>query len=174
MGGAIALSFGRMHPDRTLGLVLIASGARLRVAPQLLNLLQSDLPAAVELISRLEWGPNTPPPIVELGKQQLMACPREVIYNGFRACNTFDLIEHLNAISAPALIVSGTLDQLTPIKYAAFMAERMPHARLVSVPDAGHMVMIEAAAIVACEVEQFVRELTQAAASHLDTAPQGN
>ncbi len=164
MGGAIALSFSRMYPDRTLGLVLIASGAKLRVAPQLLDLLQSDLPAAAELISRLEWGPNTPQPIIELGRQQLMAGQREVIYDDFCACNTFDMITRLNEIVAPALIVSGALDQLTPIKYAVFMAERIPHARLVSVPDAGHMVMIEAEAIVAHEVEQFVHGLATAAA----------
>jgi pimeloyl-ACP methyl ester carboxylesterase len=35
----------------------------------------------------------------------------------------------------------------------------MPRARLVSISDAGHMVMLEAETSVAYEVAQFVREV---------------
>jgi pimeloyl-ACP methyl ester carboxylesterase len=159
MGGAIAQLFALTHPARVAGLALIATGAKLRVAPQLLDWALSDLPAAAEMVSRLEWGSNVPEQIVRLGKQQVLANRPEVLHGDYLACDSFDVRERLRDIKAPTLIVAGTVDQLTPIKYATFMAEQLRDARLVSVPDAGHMVMIEAEAIVAYAVEQFVREV---------------
>ena len=158
MGGAIVQLFGLTHPDQAAGLVLIATGAKLRVSPKILQLSHNDLPSAVELVSSLEWGPNAPAQIVRLGKQQLLDNRPDIMYHDYLACDAFDTTARLNEIKAPTLIVSGTADQLTPPKYAAFMAERIPHARLVSVPDAGHMVQIEAETVVAYEVEQFVHE----------------
>jgi pimeloyl-ACP methyl ester carboxylesterase len=159
MGGAIAQLFALTHPNRTAGLALIATGAKLRVAPQLLDWALSDLPAAAEMVSRLEWGPNAPEQIVRLGKQQVLANRPEVLHGDYLACDSFDVRDRLRDIKAPTLIVAGTVDQLTPIKYATFMAEQIRDARLVSVPDAGHMVMIEAETIVTYAVEQFVREV---------------
>jgi pimeloyl-ACP methyl ester carboxylesterase len=159
MGGAIAQLFALTHPLRTAGLVLIATGAKLRVAPQLLDWALSDLPAAAEMVSRMEWGPNVPEQIVRLGKQQVLANRPEVLHGDYLACDSFDVRERLRDIKAPTLIVAGTVDQLTPIKYATFMAEQLRDARLVSVPDTGHMVMIEAETIVTYAVEQFVREV---------------
>lgn len=159
MGGAIAQVFALSYPKRAAGLVLIATGSKLRVAPQLLDWSLSDVPAAAELVSRWQWGPNVPEQIVRLGKQQILANRPIVLHNDYLACDTFDIRDRLRDIKAPTLIVAGTVDQLTPIKYATFMAEQIRDARLVSVPDAGHMVMIEAEQIVAYAVEQFVREV---------------
>jgi pimeloyl-ACP methyl ester carboxylesterase len=159
MGGAIALLFGLMYPDRAAGLVLVASGAKLRVAPKLLELAKNDLPAAAEMVSRLEWGPNAPAQLILLGQQQLLTNQPAVLYDDYSACDGFDVIDRLGQIAAPTLIITGTADQMTPIKYATFMADRIPQARLVSIPDVGHMVMLEAEPIVAYEVEQFVREI---------------
>lgn len=160
MGGAIAQLFALTHPARVAGLALIATGAKLRVAPQLLDWSLSDVPAVAEMVSRLQWGPNVPEQIVRLGKQQILANRPVVLHNDYLACDTFDIRDRIRDIKAPTLIVAGTVDQLTPIKYATFMAEQVRDARLVSVPDAGHMVMIEAEQIVAYAVEQFVREVT--------------
>jgi len=161
MGGAIAQLFALTHPDRTTGLVLIATGAKLRVAPQLLDWSLNDLPAAADLLSRLVWGPNVPEQIMRSGKLRTLASCPEVLHGDYLACDGFDVRDRLRAIKAPTLIIAGMVDQLTPIKYATFMAEQIRHARLVSVPDAGHMVMIEAETIVAYAVERFVRETDQ-------------
>ena len=159
MGGAIAQRFGWKYPERTRGLVLIATGAKLRVAPKILELTRDDLGAAADLISDCEWGASVPEEIKRQGKRQLLANQPQVIHNDYRACDRFDMIEQLNEITAPTLIIAGTADQLTPLKYARFMAERIPNARLIAVPDAGHMVMIEAETVAACAVEEFVRDL---------------
>jgi pimeloyl-ACP methyl ester carboxylesterase len=158
MGGAIAQLCGLKHPGRVSGLVLVASSARLRVAPQLLQLAESDFSAAVDLVSQWVWGPLTPAEIKQLGKQQLLKIRPEILLDDYRACDAFDVRDHLHEITAPVLIIAGEADQMTPLKHAAFLAEQLPHARWVAVPQAGHMVMLEAAEIVTRAVEEFVHE----------------
>jgi pimeloyl-ACP methyl ester carboxylesterase len=159
MGGAIAQLFALTYPVRISGLVLIASGGKLHIVPQLLDWSLNDLPAAADLMSRLEWGPSAPEQLVRSGRQQALANRPEVLHGDYLACDGFDVRDRLRAIKTPTLIVAGTVDQLTPIQYATFMAEQIRGARLVSVPDAGHMVMLEAETIVTYEVERFVKKI---------------
>ncbi|HET7087344.1 MAG TPA: alpha/beta fold hydrolase, partial [Anaerolineae bacterium] len=154
---AIAQQFGLTYPARTAALILIATGARLRVAPQILQLTESDLAAAADLISSLQWGPGTPEQIVRLGRQQLLANRPDVIHGDFRACDAFDVIDRLGDIRAPTLVIGGTADQLTPPKYATFLAARIAGAQLALVDGAGHMVMLEREEAVARAVEQFLQ-----------------
>lgn len=157
MGGAIAQQLALTYPDRTTALVLIATSARLRVAPQLLNLAQNDFPAVVELISEWEWGSAAPTEIKELGKQQLLANAPEVMLDDYRACDAFDVREQIKAITSPTLIITGEVDRLTPLKHATFMAEQIPRARWCAVPEVGHMVMLEAADTVTRETIDFLQ-----------------
>jgi pimeloyl-ACP methyl ester carboxylesterase len=158
MGGAIAQQLALTHPDRVTALVLVATSAKLRVAPQLLELAQNDFPAAVELASEWEWGPTAPAEIKELGKQQLLTNAPAVMLDDYRACDAFDVQEQLKLISAPTLIIAGEADRMTPLKHATFMAEQIPQARLCVVPEAGHMVMLEAADTVTQAVADFLLE----------------
>lgn len=49
--------------------------------------------------------------------------------------------ELLQAVAAPALVISGEADQLTPLQtMGAKVAELLPGARLVSLQHAGHQV----------------------------------
>jgi pimeloyl-ACP methyl ester carboxylesterase len=57
------------------------------------------------------------------------------------------------------LVVTGSLDRLTPQKYSIFLAERMPDARLQVVEGAGHMVMLERPSEVAEAVLAFINDL---------------
>lgn len=50
----------------------------------------------------------------------------------------------LRKIRQPALVLCGAHDVLCPVKRHIFMAELIPHAKLVIVDDAGHMPTLEA------------------------------
>ena len=164
MGGAIAQLCALKHPDRVSGLVLIATSAKLCVAPQLLQLLESDFVAAVDLVNQWVWGAETSAEIKQLGKQLLLQIRPQVLRDDYRACDAFDVRDHLPEISAPTLIIAGAADQMTSLKHAMFLEQRLPHARLVSIPRAGHMVMLEAAEIVTHTVEEFVGEIASRSA----------
>ena len=43
----------------------------------------------------------------------------------------------------PTTIICGDRDLLTPVRLSRRMAQAVPASRLVEVPDAGHLVMIE-------------------------------
>ncbi len=143
MGGAIALDLALRWPDRVAGLGLVATGARLRVAPAILAGIGQDFPATVELICRFAFGPHTDPDLVELGQRQMGQTPADVLHGDFSACDRFDVCDHLAEIQAPAVVLCGTEDRLTPPKYAAYLRDHLPNAELTLEDGAGHMLMLE-------------------------------
>jgi pimeloyl-ACP methyl ester carboxylesterase len=165
MGGAIAQTMALAHADRVAGLVLVATGARLRVFPAILDGIRSDFRATAALITRFVWSTEASPRLAELGKQTLLRTGPDVLLADFYACDRFDIMKRLDQIRVPTLVVAGSADQLTPVKYARFLAEHIPDARLKTVENAGHMVMLERPEVVELAIQQFV-EGTIAQASH--------
>ncbi len=158
MGGAIAQWLALTQPDRLAALVLVATGAKLRVAPELLELAHDDFSAAANLVSDWGWGPAVPAELKQLGKQQLLAIDPAVMLDDYRACDIFDVRDQVKAIAVPTLIVVGEADRMTPLKHATFLAQQIPAARLHVVPAAGHMVMLEAADAVALAIREFLQD----------------
>lgn len=143
MGGAIALDVALRFPERVAGLGLVATGARLRVAPAILDCLRQDPAEAIRLIAGWSYGPEAPPEMVRLGRRQMAEGDPNVLYGDFAACDVFDLRDRLSEIRAPAAIVCGTADRMTPVKYATFLQESLAGATLHLVEGAGHMVLLE-------------------------------
>jgi len=54
-----------------------------------------------------------------------------------------DIQDWLPRISAPTLALTGDQDTIVPPQQAKQIAERVPNAKLVTIPDCGHMVMTE-------------------------------
>lgn len=154
MGGATAMLTALQHPDRVSGLVLVGTGARLRVLPAILDGTLSDLPGTVELICETAYAPTAPREIVRQGQRQMLQVAPQTVHDDFAACNVFDAMERLADIRCPTLVVCGTEDRLTPPKYSAFLAERIPHAELVLIEGAGHMVITEKPDLLARAIEE--------------------
>ncbi|HXF69175.1 MAG TPA: alpha/beta hydrolase [Thermoflexus sp.] len=160
MGGAIAQWAALHHPERVAGLVLIATGARLRVSPQILEGLRSNFPQTVDLITEWSWGTAPPAQLVEEGRRMLLAMDPTVVEGDYRACDAFDVMGQLEAIRVPTLVIGGTADRMTPMKYAEYLAAHIPGAQLVRIEGAGHMVMLEQPEAVAEAVRSFLDRLT--------------
>jgi pimeloyl-ACP methyl ester carboxylesterase len=143
MGGAIALHLALHHPSRLAGLGLVATGARLRVAPQILDGVLQDTEAAVRLICDWAYGPDASPEMVRLGRRQMGAIPADVLHGDFIACDGFSVMDRLGEIKMPAAVVCGTRDQLTPVKYSTTLRDQIVGSSLQLVEGAGHMVMLE-------------------------------
>jgi pimeloyl-ACP methyl ester carboxylesterase len=143
MGGAIAQDVALRYPKRVAGLGLIATGARLRVAPAILDGVLQNPEAAVRLICDWSFGPEVSREIVRLGRRQMGETPAEVLHGDFVACDAFDVMNRLGQIAAPAFVLCGTQDRLTPSKYAVYLRDNIPGATLHLVEGAGHMVMVE-------------------------------
>ncbi len=156
MGSAIALTLGIEHPERTRGLVLVGSGARLRVLPAILQGLLGDCEATVSTIVEYSYGSGVTKQMKRLGLRQMLEVGARVIRDDLVACDTFDVMDRLGSVHVSSLIITGTEDVMTPPKYARYLAEHIGDARLILVEGAGHMVMLEKPELVAQAIRQFL------------------
>jgi pimeloyl-ACP methyl ester carboxylesterase len=142
LGGAIALNMALESPSLVRSLALIGTGARLRVAPQLLEAARTDPQAATGMLAELGFAPGHEEQAARYLQQADAAAPG-VLWRDLAACNDFDVMPDLARITQPAIIITGEQDRLTPPKYALFLQEHLPRATLALIPDAGHCVPIE-------------------------------
>ncbi len=147
MGGAVALSLSLDAPGRVAGLGLVATGARLRVHPMLLEATSLEAAGTEALMSAM-YSPEALPQMRDPAARSLRAIDFAVLHGDFAACDGFDVMDRLDGVRQPALVVVGEQDQMTPVKYARYLAENLPRARLEIIPGAGHIVMLEQPAAV--------------------------
>ncbi len=143
MGGAIALSFALLYPTRLAALVLVGTGARLKVHPRVFEALRGDRNEAAHLLVGWAYAENAPPELIRQGEAKWLEASPAVVEGDFLACNAFDLMDEVEKIRLPTLILCGAEDRLTPVKYAEYLHQKIRGSRLLLVPGAGHMVMIE-------------------------------
>jgi pimeloyl-ACP methyl ester carboxylesterase len=161
MGGGIALSYALAHPSDTAGLILIASGARLRVNPAFLKILSDNVgspPSWYRELAATMYG-GVAEPVQGRVLDSVCSLPVSVHLNDFLCCDRFDCMERLPELKMPVLIICGDKDIMTPLKYSRFMAERIPGSRLAVIPDAGHSVCLEKPGEVNKEIEGFVAKI---------------
>ncbi|OGO17389.1 MAG: hypothetical protein A2Z14_04245 [Chloroflexi bacterium RBG_16_48_8] len=160
MGGAISLTVSIEAPHRIKGLVLVASGAKLRVHPQILALTDNETSyqQAVEWITQWAFSDQAEARMVELAQKRMAEVPPEVVHADFLACDHFDIMERLSEISVPTLVLCGIEDQLTPVSYSQYLVDHIPQARLVVIEGAGHMVMLEKPVEVVRQIQGFIRD----------------
>ncbi len=156
LGGAIALAYALKYPDQLKGLILIGTGARLRVLPSFLEELnKGNTPK--ELINYV-YTPDTPEDLVKRARREIEDTDPSVYLADFEACDKFDIIEHLHHINKPTLIICGSEDSLTPVKYSRFLKENLPQSKLEVIQGAGHMVMLEKPEAVNRAISRFIEE----------------
>ncbi|MDA1000442.1 MAG: alpha/beta fold hydrolase, partial [bacterium] len=152
----VALSCALSSPGQWGGLALIGTGARLRIAPELLDRVRTHFEETVELAIQWAFSPNAPAALIEQGKKDLLAFPPDVLHGDYNACNRFDVMERLHEIDMPTLVVCGDEDRLTPPKYARYLAEKIQGARLEIISGAGHMSMLERPAALGRSMAEFL------------------
>lgn len=142
MGGAIAIEYALRSSDLK-GLVLVGTGARLRVRQDLMSMILGNYKEASNIIAKLSVSPSCDPVIVDRIAREMLKVRAEVTHGDFAACNVFDRMNEIERIKTRTLIVCGADDQLTPPKYSQYLQERIQNSKLVIVPGAGHSVMLE-------------------------------
>lgn len=159
MGGAIAQCFALAYPDQLVAIVLVGTGARLRVHPKIFAGLRDDARSAVELIAKWSRAPCAPAEAVEQDAKAMLRTPVPAIEGDLRACDAFDVMEQIQEISTPTLVICGTDDLMTPPKYAEYLHQQIKGSELVIIPGAGHMVMLEKPEEVSRAIEGFLEGL---------------
>ena len=142
MGGAIAIEYALSHTDLE-GLVLVGTGARLRVRQDLIAKIMQDYEDASKSIARMSVSPSCDEVLVERIAREILKVRAEVTYGDFEACNRFDRMNDVEKIDCPTMIICGADDQLTPPKYSQYLHQKIRNSRLNIIEGAGHSVMLE-------------------------------
>ena len=67
-----------------------------------------------------------------------------VLYNDLAACNAYDTAaERASEVTCPTLVLMGERDLMTRPKGASALADAIPDATVVLIPEGGHNVMVE-------------------------------
>jgi pimeloyl-ACP methyl ester carboxylesterase len=158
MGGAIALQVALRGRLALRGIVLIGSGARMRVAPAILQDLAGDYEGGIERLAPYFFADPTPERIDWATSLMRTVGPGQTLRD-FRVCDAFDVLERLGEISVPLLALTGDSDRMTPSKYALALADRVPGAQARIIAGAGHFVMVEQAEETNAHIAAFLSGL---------------
>ena len=159
MGGAIAQMFALKYPDYLKAVVLVCTGAKLRVLPKIFELIMQNYSKAVELIVDIALSKNTSQTIKKQVIEELLKAKPEVVYGDFEACDKFDIMEQVANIKVRTLIICGSEDMLTPVKYSKYLNEKIANSILKIIDGSGHMVMLEKPKEFNSILEEFLNSL---------------
>lgn len=167
MGSLVCLEAAAAEPRCIERLALIGAAAAMKVHPDLLAAARASEHSAIDMINLWGHGPavlggSRAPGIymAGVGERILEQARPGVLHADLALCDAYgDALERAARIRAPTLLVSGTRDQMTPLKGARRLSDAIAGSRLVAVEGAGHMLMAERP-----------DELLQALAPHLRAA----
>ncbi len=161
LGGGIALQYALEHASNLSGIVLVGSGAKLRVIPALLEGLESAIENSDTAFGAFDQiYDGIEPGLAEILKARAAENGLASLLNDLRACDRFNVMERLNEIKVPLLAICGEQDLMTPPKYAKFLVDRLSEANVHIIPGGTHMVHAEEPDAVNQAIDAFVGALT--------------
>jgi pimeloyl-ACP methyl ester carboxylesterase len=168
MGGYVALEVARQAAGRVAGLALLDTNAR-PDSPQatqdrrrMMDLAATDFVRVVNaLLPRLLLPAHQRDPHLVATVRAMAAATGVEAYRRQQEAiiGRPDSRPHLAAIACPTLVLCGREDTLTPPALHEEMAASIPGARLVVVPDSGHLSPIEQPAAVTAGLREWVSGL---------------
>ena len=159
MGGALSQLYALRHPEKIGGIILIGTGAKLRVSPLIFDMLENNFEGYVDAAGSYMFCEETSTELIEASKIEIRKCKPIIINRDFAACDGFDVMEMISEISLPALILVGEQDIMTPVKYSNYLHEKLPNSTLHVIENAGHSVMLEQPEQFNAHVEEWMSKL---------------
>ena len=163
LGGAIGLQLAVMVPDRLARLIVMASAARFPDPPSWKARAERVRAEGTEFLVPSRIGAWVTPGFAEeqpAETERLLAMLRSTPPEGYAACcetiESFDVRDRLAEITAPTLVIAGADDPATPPDVVRAIADGIPDARFVVVPQASHLVSAEQPDAVTAEIRDFL------------------
>lgn len=158
LGGAIALSLAQHYPELTKGIILMGTGAKLKVLPDIFEQIATNRERAVEFITAIAFSPHAPPHLREYAVAETLKADQNTLHCDFLACDRFDIRDTISSINTPSLVLCGDDDALTPPRYSEFLHKFLARSELQIIENAGHMLMLEKPLEVNTVIQRFVEQ----------------
>lgn len=159
LGGGVALQFALAHPERLARLILISTTAggptHAPASQEILALLVPQPALEVGERARRNYARIMAPGYTERHPEELERIVETARYRPqtpqsyvlqLQAALTHDVGQQLGQIQAPTLVIHGDQDPLVVPANGQYLAQHIPHARLILYPNVGHIPIIEVAA----------------------------
>ncbi|MET0764888.1 MAG: 3-oxoadipate enol-lactonase [Blastococcus sp.] len=163
LGGAIGLQLAVTVPDRVERLIVMASAARFPDPPSWKERADRVRAEGTEFLVPSRIGAWVTPAFADTRPEEterLLAMLRGTPREGYAACcetlESFDVRDRLSGITAPTLVIAGADDPATSPDVVRAIADGIPGARFVVVPQAAHLVSAEQPDAVNAEIGQFL------------------
>lgn len=160
MGGALTQLFALQKSDSVRGIVLVGTGARLRVNPLIFEWLKTEFETYIQALGEFVFDKSADERLVQASMKEARRCSPHIISRDFAFCNEFDIMDRVQNIDCNTLILVGESDLMTPVKYSRYLAGKIPKAELHIISKAGHSVMLEQHEQVNNHILNWARELS--------------
>jgi pimeloyl-ACP methyl ester carboxylesterase len=158
-GGHVALAVAASRPDRVRAVVAIGTAARATIPDEAIDKLRQVVQGRLGQQFDTPYFGTAPDMAVmrEWWGEMVKTDPR-VRLSDLLAYRSSDVADRLGKIAKPVLVVVGEADRLCARAAAEALAQKIAGARLVTIPDAGHVAHLEKAAEVSEAIERFLAE----------------
>jgi len=162
MGGAIVQLYALKYGTALKGIILVGTGARLRVAPAILSSLKemtTNADAWQQFLSDNIYRQVIPEAKPAVIAERVRIGPA-VMLNDSLACDKFDIMDRVQSIRLPTMIIVGSQDTWTPPKYSQYLASRITGATQVTIDGGSHWVFLEKPQEVNRAISDFLTRLS--------------
>jgi pimeloyl-ACP methyl ester carboxylesterase len=175
-GGTLAMQFKLQHPERVQALILVDPAVYeggggptwLRPfynTPQMNHLgpliVRSIQKSGLDLIRKAWYDPSKITQATWDGYTKPLKTDNwdKALWYFTAASQVSDLPQRLGEITLPVLVITGEADKIVPTANTVRLAGELPNARLVIIPQAGHVPHEEQPALFMQAVDEFLRTL---------------
>ena len=175
-GGTVSMQFTLQHPDRVLALILVdpaiyeggGGPSWLRPfynTPQMNHLgpliVRSIQSRGIDLIKMAWYDPSKITPETLSGYTRPLQAENwdRALWYLTAASQPSGLPERLKEFTLPVLVISGSSDKIVPTTNSVRLADELPHAMLVIIPQAGHVPHEEQPVAFMQAVDEFMKTI---------------
>ncbi|MSQ07256.1 MAG: alpha/beta hydrolase [Dehalococcoidia bacterium] len=163
MGGAITLQYALRYPEELKAIILLGTGAKLRVNPDFMKRCQEAGSSSSNNGAWLEEHQaqyqKVAADLYPVLIQRTQEIGPKVELNDLKACDGFDAMSQVKNIRLPTQVVCGGDDALTPVKYSEYLSKEIKGARQRIIPKGSHFVQLEKFQQVNDAIEEFLATL---------------
>jgi 3-oxoadipate enol-lactonase / 4-carboxymuconolactone decarboxylase len=178
LGGMTGQAAASRHPDRVISLTLMATAAFMPSEAswnERADLVRAKGTAAIVEATMTRWFtpdfPAASPEAVAPVRQQFTDTDSAGYAVCCNAIGRMDLRPVLNRITAPTLVIAGRDDPSTPPAMAEEICAGIPHAELIVLPKAAHLLSVEQPAATAAHLLGFLDRHREAAETATGAVP---
>jgi pimeloyl-ACP methyl ester carboxylesterase len=142
------------------GIILIGTGARLRVRTDIMDLCATPGEDNADWIEgQKHYYEGVEQDIYQVLMRRASEVGPAVELNDFQACDNFDIMDEVSNIHLPTQVVCGSDDEMTPVKYSDYLGSQISEADVQVIPGGTHYVQLEKYQKVNEQIERFLGSL---------------